>query len=144
VEYVNKRRLKQGKKLFEPLYTQAHVLEALPLFQSVEYDRPFTPIPGVQVSYRDAGHILGSASVTLDVDDHGKRKRLVFSGDVGRKNLPILRDPQPVEGADFIIMESTYGGRTHESPGEAQAELKQVVLETYDKKGKVIIPAFAL
>jgi metallo-beta-lactamase family protein len=144
VEYVNKRRLKQGKKLFEPLYTQAHVLEALPLFQSVEYDRPFTPLPGVQVSYRDAGHILGSASVTLDVDDHGQRKRLVFSGDVGRKNLPILRDPQPVEGADFIIMESTYGGRTHESPGEARAALKQAVLDTYDKKGKVIIPAFAL
>jgi metallo-beta-lactamase family protein len=69
---------------------------------------------------------------------------LVFSGDIGRKNLPILCDPQPVDGADFIIMESTYGGRTHESPGEARAALKQIVLETYSKKGKVIIPAFAL
>ncbi len=144
VEYVNKRRARRGQKPFEPLYTQADVLEALSLFQSIEYNRPFTPLPGVQVRYRDAGHVLGSASVTLNVDDHGKEKCLVFSGDVGRTNLPILRDPQPVDGADFIIMESTYGGRYHEPPGEARAELKRMVLEAYQKNGKIIIPAFAL
>lgn len=144
VEYVNKRRIKQGKKPFEPLYTQADALEALSFFQSIEYDRVFSPLPGIQARYRDAGHLLGSASVTLDIDDDGKRKRLVFSGDIGRTRLPILRDPQPVEGADFIIMESTYGGRFHEPPEEARAELKNMVVEAVQKNGKIIIPAFAL
>lgn len=144
VAYVNKRRMKQGQKPFEPLYTQAQALEALTLFQSIEYERTFSPIPGVQALYRDAGHLLGSASVTLDLDDHGQRKRLVFSGDIGRTNLPILRDPQPVDGADFIIMESTYGGRYHEPPEEARTELKQMVLEAYQNNGKIIIPSFAL
>jgi len=144
VKYVNKRRAQQGKTLFEPLYTQADALETLNLFQSVGYNRPFEVVPGVQVHYRDAGHVLGSASVTLDIDDHGHHKRLVFSGDIGRKNLPILRDPQPVNEADFIIMESTYGQRYHESPGQARADLEQAVLEVIDKNGKVIIPSFAV
>ena len=144
VAYVNKRRIRQGQKPFEPLYTQADAVKALTLFQTVEYQRVFEPVPGVQAHYRDAGHILGSASVTLDIDDQGQQKRLVFSGDIGRKNLPILCDPQPVEGADFMIMESTYGGRLHETPGEAQAELKQAVLDAHHKNGKVIIPSFAI
>lgn len=144
VAYVNKRRVKQGQKPFEPLYTQADAIAALALFQSIEYGRTFSPLHGVQVHYRDAGHLLGSASVTLDLDDHGKQKRLVFSGDVGRTNLPILRDPQPVDGADFIIMESTYGGRYHEPPEEARAELKHMVIEAYQNNGKIIIPSFAL
>ena len=144
VEYVNKKRARQGKTLFEPLYTQEVALKALTLFQSIGYGRPFTPVPGVQAVYRDAGHVLGSASITLDIDDNGRQKRLVFSGDIGRKNLPILRDPEPVEGADFIIMESTYGRRYHESPGQARADLKQAVLDAVDQNGKVIIPAFAV
>jgi metallo-beta-lactamase family protein len=144
VKYVNKRRARQGKTLFEPLYTQEDALEALTLFQSVGYNRLFEPVTAVQVHYRDAGHVLGSASVTLDIDDNGKHKRLVFSGDIGRKNLPILRDPQPVDKADFIIMESTYGQRFHESPGKARSDLKEAVLEAVDKNGKVIIPSFAV
>jgi metallo-beta-lactamase family protein len=146
VAYVNKRRARQGKNLFEPLYTQADALEALTLFQTIEYNRPIGPVPGVEFHYRDAGHLLGSTSVTLDIDDQKprKRKRLVFSGDIGRKNLPILRDPQPVEGADYLIMESTYGGRTHEPPEEADAKLKQAVLEAQAQNGKIIIPSFAV
>ncbi len=144
VKYVNKRRLKRGQNPFEPLYTQADAVEALSLFQSIGYNRPFQVVPGVQAHYREAGHVLGSASVTLDIDDGEKQKCLVFSGDIGRKHLPILRDPAPVEGADFIIMESTYGQRYHESPGQAQAALKQAVLEIYEQKGKLIIPAFAV
>jgi metallo-beta-lactamase family protein len=144
VRYVNKRRIKRGQNPFEPLYSQADALKALTLFQSIGYNRPFEVVPGVQAHYREAGHILGSASVTLDIDDGGRQKRLVFSGDIGRKNLPILRDPVSVEGADFIIMESTYGQRYHESPGQARAALKQTVFDTYDKKGKLIIPSFAV
>ena len=144
VAYVNKKRARRGQKLFEPLYTQADALDALTLFQSIGYERPFEVVPGVQARYREAGHVLGSASITLDIDENGKKKRLVFSGDIGRKNLPILRDPQPVDGADFIIMESTYGQRYHESPGQAQAQLKETVLTAIKNKGKVIIPSFAV
>ena len=146
VAYVNKKRAKRGQALFEPLYTQQDAVEAVSLFQSVEYERPFEPAPGVQALFRDAGHILGSASVILDIEEagSGRVRRLVFSGDIGRKNLPILRDPQPVTGADVVIMESTYGSRYHESPGEARAELRQAVLDVIPHNGKIIIPAFAL
>ncbi|MFQ5613535.1 MAG: MBL fold metallo-hydrolase RNA specificity domain-containing protein [Anaerolineae bacterium] len=144
VKYVNKRRRRQGKRLFEPLYTQDDALAAMEQFQSVEYGRPFSPLPGVEVHFRDAGHILGSAVTVLDIDDAGRDKRLVFSGDIGRKNLPILRDPQPVQEADVVIMESTYGLRYHASSGEAREALRQVVSDTHQRRGKVIIPAFAV
>lgn len=144
VRYVNKRRKKQGKVLFEPLYTDEDAVTALELFQSVEYRRPFEVVPGVKAHYREAGHVLGSASITLDLDDGVSQKRLVFSGDIGRKNLPILRDPAAVEGADAIIMESTYGMRHHEAPGEAIGHLKAAVLDAHDKQGKIIVPAFAV
>lgn len=144
VAYVNKHRARQGKTLFEPLYTQADAVEAMNLFISIGYNRPFPVAPGVQVTYREAGHMLGSASVTLDIDDKGQSKRLVFSGDIGRTRLPILRDPVPVEGADIMIMESTYGGRHHEPIEQAMATLKQVVHEVVDKRGKLIVPAFAV
>jgi len=144
VKYVNKRRLKQGKVPFEPLYNRDDAVEALNLFQSVGYDRPFGVAPGVQAYYREAGHMLGSTSVTLDIEENGQQKRLVFSGDIGRKNIPILRDPAPVEGADTIIMESTYGGRFHEPPDEARAKLKAAIIEVSQNRGKLIIPAFAV
>lgn len=144
VRYVNKKRVRQGKIPFEPLYTQEDAVEALTLFQSIGYDRPFYVAPGVQAIYREAGHIFGSASVTLDIEENGQRKRLVFSGDVGRRRLPILRDPAPVEGADFVIMESTYGGRYHEPISEAKATLKKLVLKVLERGSKLIIPAFAV
>jgi metallo-beta-lactamase family protein len=144
VRYVNKKRQRQGKNLFEPLYTQADAIEALTLFQSIAYNRSFAVVPGVKAHYREAGHVLGSASVSLDIEDEGQAKRLVFSGDIGRKHLPILRDPAPVERADCIIMESTYGQRTHEAPGQAMGALKEAVLEIQAKKGKLIVPAFAV
>ncbi len=144
VRYVNKKRKRQGKTLFEPLYTQADALQALSQFQSIGYNRTFGVVPGVKAQYREAGHVLGSASVTLDIDDAGTHKRLVFSGDIGRKHLPILRDPASVEGADYIIMESTYGLRYHQAPGEAREALKAAVLDAQAKGGKVIIPSFAV
>jgi metallo-beta-lactamase family protein len=144
VAYVNKRRARQGKVLFEPLYTRQDASNTLTHFTSVEYERPFEPLPGLQVHFRDAGHILGSALVVLDVDEAGRRFRLVFSGDIGRKGLPILRDPQAAEDADYVIMESTYGNRMHASTGEAKEMLRQAVQETYERRGKLLIPAFAV
>jgi metallo-beta-lactamase family protein len=144
VVYVNKRRARQGKALFEPLYTRQDALNTLTQFTSVEYERPFEPLPGLRVHFRDAGHILGSALVVLDVDEAGRRFRLVFSGDIGRKGLPILRDPQAAEDVDYVIMESTYGNRMHASTGEAKEMLRQAAQETYERRGKLLIPAFAV
>ncbi len=144
VKYVNKRRRKQGKKPFEPLYTKEDALETLKSFHSIDYDHPFEPLPGVTVQFRDAGHILGSAIVMVEAKEKGKKSRLVFSGDVGRRGLPILRDPRIFEGADYVIMESTYGDRLHESNDDAKALLRQTVADALDAGGVLLIPAFAV
>jgi metallo-beta-lactamase family protein len=144
VAYVNKRRAKQGKRLFEPLYTRREAMDTLTHFSTVEYGRPFEPVPGVHVHFRDAGHILGSASVVVDVDEKGRRSRLAFSGDIGRRGLPILRNPQVAEDVDYVIMESTYGNRFHASTGQGKEILRQTTQEVYDRRGKLIIPSFAV
>jgi len=144
VRYVNKKRRRQGKKPFEPLYTDDDAVRALSQMEGVDYHTPFSPIPGVEAFFRDAGHMLGSANVTLDIDDAGRRKRLAFSGDIGRKHLPILRDPEFVSDADYIIMESTYGNRVHAPIENAAADLKEQVLKTFNRGGKIIIPSFAV
>lgn len=142
--YVNKKRARKGQPPIEPLYTIEDAARSLGHFVSVGYDRPLDVAPGVRVTFRDAGHILGSAVVVLDLEEEGSEKRLVFSGDLGRPGMPILRDPEPVEGADYLIIESTYGDRLH-GPIEAQdRELRDVVLDTYRRGGKVIVPAFAV
>jgi metallo-beta-lactamase family protein len=144
VKYVNKRRRKQGKKPFEPLYTKEDAMKTLKSFHSIDYDRSFEPLPGVTVTFRDAGHILGSAIVMVEANEKGRTSRLVFSGDVGRKGLPILRDPRAFEGADYVIMESTYGDRMHESSGNAKELLRRNVAEVLEAGGVLLIPAFAV
>jgi metallo-beta-lactamase family protein len=144
VKYVNKRRAKRGQTPFEPLYTRSEATDSLNYFQSIGYRRPFQVMPGVVAHFREAGHMLGSAAVILDIDEQGHQLRLVFSGDIGRKNIPILRDPAPIDGANIIIMESTYGQRFHETPDQAKATLMESVLEICNKRGKLIIPAFAV
>ncbi len=144
VRFVNKRRRKQGKNPFEPLYTKEDAVAALNRFRTVGYDHPFDPVPGVRAHFRDAGHILGSAIVVLDLEEKGRKRRLVFSGDIGRKGLPILRDPQAAEGADFVIMEGTYGDRLHETSGDARELLRTTIGEIAARNGKLLIPAFAV
>jgi metallo-beta-lactamase family protein len=144
VVYINKKRRRQGKRLFEPLYTTDDALKALKQVEPIDYGQSFSPTPGATAHFRDAGHMLGSTNITLDIDENGQRKRLAFSGDVGRKNLPILRDPQPVEDADFIIMEGTYGNRLHAPIEDAKADLTAVVNRTFARGGVIIIPAFAV
>jgi metallo-beta-lactamase family protein len=144
VKYVNKRRRKQGKKPFEPLYTKEDAIETLKSFHSIDYEHPFEPFSGVTVRFRDAGHILGSAIVMVEANEKGRKSRLVFSGDIGRKGLPILRDPRVFEGADYVIMESTYGDRLHDSNGDAKALLRRTVVDALDAGGVLLIPAFAV
>lgn len=143
-EFVNKRNRKKGKPEIEVLYDHDDVDGILGRFRSVSYDHPFKPTEGVEVEYRDAGHILGSASVHLTITENGRTTRLGFTGDIGSPNRPILRDPQPMKPCDYLISESTYGGKTHEPPQEAKGKLAEIVKRTAQRGGKVIIPAFAV
>ena len=135
---------KHRKDFVEPLYGMRHAVRTMDLMVGVPYNKPFDVVPGVRASYIDAGHILGSASVLLDCTENGKTKRLAFSGDIGRNGLAIVRNPVPPEGADALIMESTYGNRDHESVEGARAHLAKVIRETAAKGGRVLIPAFAV
>ncbi|MEZ4414794.1 MAG: MBL fold metallo-hydrolase [Gemmatimonadota bacterium] len=139
------RRRRRGRRSeVELLYSMADAEHVLDLFVAAGYRQIFSPVPGVRVEFRDAGHILGSATVHLQIDEHGTTKRLGFTGDVGRPDRPILRDPQTMADCDWLICESTYGGKTHEPRDRAQARLEKVVAETSSRGGRVLIPAFAV
>ncbi|MFH2124152.1 MAG: MBL fold metallo-hydrolase [Pseudomonadota bacterium] len=147
VEFVNKRRRKNRQMLFEPLYTAEDVARAMEQFMGLSYNRSHQLFPGVHLTLMDAGHMLGSAHIILDIDDQesGKSRRLVFSGDIGRPGIPIIRDPVPLTaGTDILIMESTYGNRTHPPYPETEKALERIVNETAQRGGTLLIPAFAV
>ncbi len=147
-EWHNKRQLKRKGKnavLREPLYTEEHAKAAMDLFEGHAYDRWLSIHPDVDVFFRDAGHILGSASVTLRVRENGATKIFGFTGDIGRPNRPILRDPKPMPEVDFLICESTYGDKDHAAPpAEADRFLEVIKKTCVEKRGKLIIPAFSV
>ena len=138
--------VKRGKeRVGEPLYTAADATHVADHMVSVPYDRALEIAPGLRLTFVEAGHILGSASVLLEIDDLGAQKRLVFSGDVGRTGLPIIRDPRPPTGrTDVLLVESTYANRDHESVGQAQDLLAQYVNRVAKRGGKIFIPSFAV
>jgi len=142
--YVNKKRARKGEPPIEPLYTQEDAAMVAQCFSAVPYEQPFEPIPGVTARLVEAGHILGSAAVVLDIHERGKQFRLWFSGDIGRRDLPLLRDPVLPYDADYLLMECTYGDKPHLDPQQAFDELREVVSRTVERGGKVIIPAFAV
>jgi metallo-beta-lactamase family protein len=146
VEFVNKRRAKRSEPPVEPLYTEADAIHSLANFIAIGYERPRQIAPGVLLTLYDAGHMLGSAIVALDIaDQKGKRDvRLVFSGDLGRPGMPILRDPTLLQEADLLILESTYGGRLHPPIEESEKDLERIITQTYRRRGRVIVPAFAV
>ncbi len=139
-EYLKRHR----KEYIGPLYALRDVSETLMQVRPHRYHERFEVVPGVTGMFVDAGHILGSASVTLEWEEDGATRRLGFSGDVGRSGLAIIRDPEPLEALDWMIMESTYGNRDHESVDGARAELARVVRETAARGGRLLIPAFAV
>ncbi len=128
----------------EPLYTQDDVVGTLGLMVNVPYHREIVIAEGVKLTYYDAGHVLGSAMVALDIDVVGEERRLVFSGDIGRRHMPILRDPEIPPRATYLLMESTYGDRNHDPIERMEDELHDVISRTVDRGGKVIVPSFAL
>lgn len=145
-DWLNKKRKALGQPLLEPAYTQMDAQAAMAQFLTVAYHRTLAIADGVQLTFIDAGHILGSAQVILDIDDHatGKKQRLLFSGDVGRPNNDLLRDAEPCENVDIVIMESTYGGRKHELAARTSEHICDIINSAAARHGKVIIPAFAV
>jgi metallo-beta-lactamase family protein len=142
--FVSKERAKKKLPPVEPLYRTQDAEKAVRQFVGINYDRPFPVLDGVTVTFKDAGHILGSAQVVLDIRENGRAFRYLFSGDVGRGNDDILRDPEPVGQVDFLQVESTYGGREHSPKGDANAQVGQLIRDALNRKGKVIIPSFAV
>jgi metallo-beta-lactamase family protein len=141
--YLNKKRAK-GEPKIEPLYEGAHVYRTLLRLKAVPYDTPFDVGRGIEATFVDAGHLLGSAMVHVRLEAPGGERTLTFTGDVGRPGLPILRDPKPIPPAQLVISESTYGGHTHEPVEETAERLGEVLRRTVDRRGKLVIPAFSV
>ena len=146
IAYLNKRRARDGEQPLTPIYTMADTVSSLQHFVAIGYERPYRILPGVTLTFYDAGHILGSAIVVLDIEDEqtGLTRRLVFSGDLGRSNRPIIRNPTPITKADILLIEGTYGNRLHATEENIDAALTEIVNQTYRRGGKVIVPAFAI
>jgi metallo-beta-lactamase family protein len=144
--YLNRAAEKEGldQERIEPLYDDEDVVRAVERMISVPYHTTIPISNHVQLTFHDAGHVLGSAVVCLDVEEGRTKKRIVFTGDLGRASRPILRDPEVPEGADILITESTYGDRLHDSREQMDEDLARVVNDTYKRGGKLIIPSFAL
>ncbi|NLH22543.1 MAG: MBL fold metallo-hydrolase [Methanothrix sp.] len=145
--YVNRQNEKQGLPFIKPLYTLHDVARTMRLFQTVEFERPLQILPGIKMTFKNAGHILGSASVTLEIAEGRDKKKvtaLAFTGDLGRKGAAVVQDPDIIDRADVLITESTYGGRDHGPMDEARKNLARVVKETANNRGLLIIPAFAV
>jgi metallo-beta-lactamase family protein len=146
VEWLNRRRARTHLPPVEPTYNRLDADRCLRQFVTIGYERPMLIADGVTLRFIDAGHLLGSAQVLLDIDDRetGRKSRLLFSGDVGRPENDLLNTPAPCEGVDYVIMESTYGGRKHELPAGSSDHICRIINETVARHGKVLIPAFAV
>jgi metallo-beta-lactamase family protein len=146
VEYVNRKRAEEGEPPVAPIYTRADAQTSLAQFIGIGLHRRVLIADGVYLTFYNAGHILGAAHVLLEIEERstGKSWRLVFSGDIGREESPILESPEQIHDADIVIMESTYGDKLHDDKLQARRALRNVVNETARRSGKVIIPAFAV
>jgi metallo-beta-lactamase family protein len=143
-ERNNRKRLRAGEPPEEPLYTPDDVEKILGQLQPAPYQQEFHAAPGIKAIWRDAGHMLGSASIQVIVEEDGKTKRAVFSGDLGPRSAPILREFEPFQQADLVFLESTYGGRDHRSLEETVAEFERIVIDAVNRGGKMLVPTFAV
>lgn len=143
-ETENRKRRRKGLKPVEPLYTIADAEQACMQMQTVRYGQPQQVARGVEITFRDAGHILGSCIVEVAIEENGVTRKLVFSGDLGQYDTPILNDPDTITDADLVIMESTYGDRRHRDREQTIAELAEIIAEANHRQGNILIPAFAV
>src|SRR5262245_47855702 len=144
IEIVNRREGLRGDRAKKPLYTEEDADRASKRFHQQPYRRPFEVAEGVTAMFLDAGHILGAAMVKLDINEKGRRRTLVFTGDLGRESIPIIRDPEKIDRADILLMETTYGNRDHAPIEDIERDLADLVARTVERKGKILIPAFAV
>ena len=143
-EYENRKGQRAGREPVEPLYTEQDALDVFKYVTTCEYEEKINLCEGVSAVFTDAGHLLGSASITLELEENGVHKTLVFSGDIGNVDQPIIRDPQFLKKADYVVMESTYGDRNHTEVWSYTDELAEIIDETLGKGGNVVIPSFAV
>lgn len=143
-EWKNKKALRQGKKLIEPMYTQSDAMESLKLFKPIQYEQVINITDGLTVKFNDAGHILGSSIIEMWFEEDNENVKLVYSGDLGMHEKPLLKDPTVIEKADYVIMEATYGDRVHDDIEQRTEELINIILKTTKRGGSVIIPSFAV
>ncbi|TAL29406.1 MAG: MBL fold metallo-hydrolase [Spirochaetes bacterium] len=144
IEWTNRRQRKMGRDPVAALYSVEDAQESLKYFKPQSYGAEFEVLPGFRARFRDAGHILGSSFIEMWVEEKGKTVKIVFSGDVGSKDQAIIRDPETVNDADILFIESTYGDRLHKSREDTYAEFKKVILDSYNKQGNIVIPSFAI
>ena len=143
-EWKNRKAQRSGNELVEPDYTVEDAMAVMKQFVPQSYGKPLEVFPGITAAFTDVGHLLGSASITLQVTENGESQTIVFSGDIGNLDQPLIRNPQYLTNADFVVMESTYGDRTHGPKPDYVAELTQILQETFDRGGNVVIPSFAV
>src|SRR5215831_7866490 len=144
LERENKKRKRARQPLLEPLYGEEDIKRLGRLLRPVRYDVPVEVAPGVSARFVDAGHILGSASIELTVEEHRGRRTVVFSGDLGTRGAPPLADPVPFKHADVVVMESTYGDRNHRSLHETALEAREIIRKAIDARAKILVPVFAI
>ena len=144
IKRQNKKRARAGLAPLEPLYEEKDVRRLKPLATAVSYNQTIEVAPGIQVRLVDAGHVIGSASVEMTVEEDGRKKVVVFSGDLGPRGAPLLKDPVPFERADVVLMESTYGDRDHKSLHETAIEGRKIVAKAIEQRAKILVPVFAV
>ena len=144
VEWKNRKRLRKGEKALPPLYTAEDAAKSLEIFKPVEYDKLIEIDENIHVRYNDAGHMLGSAIIEVWINEDGEQKKVVFTGDIGNNDIPLLSSPTMIDDTDFLVMESTYGNRLHIRNDEKAELFLKIVYETLEKNGTVVIPSFAV
>jgi metallo-beta-lactamase family protein len=143
-ERMSRRLIRQGKEPIEPLYTEEDVEKIRPLYKRMQYDKPFNVADGISVRAVEAGHMLGSTSLEMTVTEGGRKRVVVFSGDIGPRGAPLHRDPTPFEHADVVFMESTYGDKEHPPLQETAVATRKIVARAVAEKGKILAPVFAI
>ena len=144
IEWRNRKRMREGKEALPPLYTAQDAIDTMEIFKPVNYDEIIEIDPNIYVRFNDAGHMLGSAIIEIWVKEDGKETKAVFTGDLGNNDIPLLSSPTMIDNCDYLVMESTYGGRLHIRNDEKANLFLNIVSETLDKGGTVVIPSFAV
>ena len=144
IEWVNKKRIRAGKAPSDPMYTAQDGIDSMELFNGIEYEQEIVIDENIKFVMHDAGHMLGSSIIDIDVTENGRTEKIVFSGDLGNVNMPIIKDPTYIKGVDHLILETTYGDREHGQMEDQSGKFIQILLDTIERGGNVIIPSFAV